>query len=75
MGVSAYASNRYPNASPSKTLKILCMEGGMEVSPHASNSYSNSLPSKTLKPSSWKEAWVLVYTHQTDIAMLHLQQH
>ena len=46
------------------------MKGGMGVSAHTSNRYANDSPSKTLAPSAWKEAWVLVHTHQTDIQML-----
>jgi len=50
------------------------MEGGMEVSAHASNRYSNAPPLKTLKPSAYKEAWVLVHRHQTDIPTLQFQK-
>ena len=45
----------------------------MGVSAQASNIYFNASPSKILKPFEWKEACVLLHTHQTDIPMLHLQ--
>ena len=55
---------------PFKNIATLHMEGGMGGSAHASNKYSGASPSKPLKRSAWKEAWVLVHTHQTDMPML-----
>jgi len=58
-----------------KKIETLCMEGAMGVSAHAPNRFSNASPSKTFKLSAWKEAWVLVHMHQSDIPLLHLQNH
>ena len=55
--------------------ETLCIEQSMCVSAHAKNRYSNAPASVTLKTSARKRTWVLVHTNQTDIPMLHLQQH